>query len=65
MIGVERQGDVSSCASSVALLGLSAALCSEAELSCRHHGQTPLIRLTSSPQAVGIQRGKAGEDGLK
>lgn len=61
--GGSRRQYVSSCASSVAQLGLSAALCSGARLSCRHHGQTPLIRLASTLQAAEIQRRSTAEDG--
>lgn len=60
--GVGRERRVSSCASSVAQLGLSVVLCSGARLSCRHHGQTPLIRLASTLQAAEIQRKSAAEE---
>lgn len=47
---------VSSCAASVAQLGLWLVLWSGARLSCRHRGQMPLIRLASNLQAAQIQR---------
>lgn len=60
-----RQRRVSSCASSVAQLGLSVVLWSGASLSCCHRGQTSLIRLASTLQAAKIQRKSAAEEEWK
>ncbi len=60
-----RQRLVSSCASSVAHLGLSVVLWSGARLSCCHRGQTPLIRLASTLQAAEIQRKGTAERSKK